>query len=798
MWKNAIKILRIIRTWLLMSWYVRFYKESRLEESWILIDPKNGKDFGGNLLRIAEELLDNPDYKKYRIFISRNPDKKALVRKMAALYGLEKAVFIREGGFRHAKILALAKYLFTDTSFPLWYTKKKGQVVTNTWHGTPLKSMGKDEDSAYDMGNVQKSQMIADYLIYQSGYMEQVMSSAYFLTNLYKGKVLFSGYPRNSVFFEKGLGTGLREKLGLGGWKLYGYMPTWRGVFRHLNPRKAVEETEQYLADIDSKLSEEELLLVRLHPFISHAVDYKHYRHIRPFPQGYEPYDILNICDRLVTDYSSVMFDFANSQKKLILFVYDKEKYLADRGIYVPLDTFPFPQVREVDGLIRELRSPKQYDDRPFLEKYCSYEHEGVAQELCRHIIKEEKVFKEFQMEKNGKENVLVFAGDLSQNGVTTALLSLFSNISLRKRNYYVSFRTHSLEEAPDRVALLPPQVGFLPIASARFESLGEAAASFLYFFLDITWPPVVRRVDRYYKRLYQSNFGHYDFAYAIHYGGYEKTVINLFQQADTKRMIFVHNDMVRELRTKKNQHAPSLKRAYHDYEKVVPVSEDIYEPTLELGGRADNIQVAHNCHDYLSVLEKSRKSLQFDACTACTVSMEKLKAILGSTARKIISIGRFSPEKGHNMLLQAFNRYYRDNPESFLIIIGGYGDLYKQTVSHAASMPAGSHVVIIRSISNPMPILKKCDLLVLPSLYEGLGLVLLEADTLGVPVISTDVPGPQGFMKEHGGYLTPPDAEGIYQGLLAFDKGKITVLNVDYKEFNRQAVQQFEELFSE
>ena len=62
---------------------------------------------------------------------------------------------------------------------------------------------------------------------------------------------------------------------------------------------------------------------------------------------------------------------------------------------------------------------------------------------------------------------------------------------------------------------------------------------------------------------------------------------------------------------------------------------------------------------------------------TECSVSLDELKDILNSDARKMITIGRFSPEKGHDLLLQAFDKYYGENPNSYLIIIGGHGDLY-------------------------------------------------------------------------------------------------------------------------
>ncbi len=788
-----------VRSWFLMSWYMRFYKRPGLKDTWILIDPRNGKDLAGNMLRIAEELSHDPAYRRYKIFISYVAGRRSPIRKTALQYGLGKSVMVLEGGFRYAKVAAQARYIFMDTSIPHWYIKKKGQIITNTWHGTPLKKMGKDvADQAYDMGNVQKCQLIADYLIYPSDYMKGIMASAYCLEDLYQGKILYSGYPRNSIFFRPAEGRRLAERLGLEGKRLYGYMPTWRGTLQHIDQKENVSRIEGFLDILDRELKEDEIFFVRLHPFVRRGMDHLRYEHIRLFPEGYDPYDILNMCSCLVTDYSSVMFDHADSRKKVILFVYDKASYMDVRGVYMPMDTFPFPQVDTVEGLLRELRTPKGYDDSAFVETFCQYDCVDAAQKLCRHIVGGEKVFEEHRMDGDGKEKVLVYAGDLSKNGLTTALLNLFSNIDKSKRDYYITFRGALLREDPKRVTLLPQGVGLRPIAFTGGETLGEIGAVFLYFYLGVENPFVTKKLERYFRRLYQINFEGCSFSSVIQYSGYERLMIHMFLQAPVKKMIFVHNDMVKETASKYKGYTSTFKKAYHDYDRVVPVTQDIYAPTLQLGGRKENIQVVNNCHDHKAVLERSKRALAFEEDTQCTLSLQGLEGILEGDHRKIITIGRFSPEKGHEMLLKAFDRYHRDRPDSYLIIIGGYGPLYEQTLSLAGSLPCGSHVVIIRSIANPMPILKRCDLFVLSSLYEGLGLTLLEADTLGIPVISTDIPGPHGFLERHGGYLVPPDEEGIYRGFQAFDEGKVKVMGVDYEQYDRKCVQEFEDLFSE
>ena len=89
------------------------------------------------------------------------------------------------------------------------------------------------------------------------------------------------------------------------------------------------------------------------------------------------------------------------------------------------------------------------------------------------------------------------------------------------------------------------------------------------------------------------------------------------------------------------------------------------------------------------------------------------------------------------------------------------------------------------------MPILKECDLFILPSFYEGWGMVLMEADTLDVPVIATDVVGTQ-WVGKYGGHVVENSEEGILNGLYDFMNGDIKRLNIDYDEYNANALKEF------
>ena len=89
------------------------------------------------------------------------------------------------------------------------------------------------------------------------------------------------------------------------------------------------------------------------------------------------------------------------------------------------------------------------------------------------------------------------------------------------------------------------------------------------------------------------------------------------------------------------------------------------------------------------------------------------------------------------------------------------------------------------------MPILAKCDLFVLPSYYEGWGIVAMEADTLGVPVIACDVPGLQ-WLRNYSGNLFENSEDGILNGMREFEKGNIKTLEIDYAKYNEEILDSF------
>ncbi len=118
--------------------------------------------------------------------------------------------------------------------------------------------MGQDnEEERYDMGNIMRNLLMSDYLVFPNLYMEEKMSGAFNLKELYR-VILREGYPRNSIFFDQEHGRLLKEVLGYQGCQLSVYMPTFRGHTDDVEGDTYVEQVRSYLEVIDKGMQDEE------------------------------------------------------------------------------------------------------------------------------------------------------------------------------------------------------------------------------------------------------------------------------------------------------------------------------------------------------------------------------------------------------------------------------------------------------------------------------------------------------------------------------------------------------------
>lgn len=787
--------------WRAKKKYIKYYENLAIDPHVILLESEHGKKINGNIFYILKYLSGSEKYKDYHLYISAKAQQKEAIQKTLDFYGFTSAKITILASEEYYQLLASAKFLINDTSFVPCFMKKSGQVYLNTWHGTPLKTLGRRiKSEPHTMANVQKNFVSADFILFPNEWTREAIINDYMLENISGGSYILGGYPRNEAFYSVSNKSEIIDALELEGKKIYAYMPTFRGAVSKGGTSKNSHYLNYYLYEMDKKLLDNEIVYVNLHRLAKKDVNFTQFRRIKEFPANYETYDFLKIADVLITDYSSVFFDYACTGRKIVLFTYDKEEYLQDRGMYMALEELPFPQVTNLEDLLRELRSEKQYDDREFLSRFCRYENASASQKLCDYVILGEDTRLEVEkIPNNGKENVLLYAGNLAGNGITTSLRSLLNVIDLDKRNYYFSFFTEKVGNNAQTIFTFPEKANCFAMTGEPNFTVCDLVIRKLFRKKLLAAGTYMKLQGKRVRQGLERNLGGAKFDKIVHFCGYEDDNTLAFSTFEGQKIIYVHNDMVHEIKTKGNQRWDVLHYAYNHYDCVVMVTEDIVDSTRKISGSGGNLVVAKNAVDYKSVLQKSTYDLILKGVSRLSVQEDIIREILDSNNECFINIGRFSPEKGHDRLVAAFNTYHLHHPDSYLFIIGGYSrqNSYEELQQQIEKMNLQDYVILLEKVSNPYPIIKACDYFVLSSYYEGLPIVLVEADILGLPVISTDIPGPRGFMKKNGGTLVENSENGIYQGMELLHAGGVKPMNVDYEQYNQEAIQQFEELLA-
>ena len=150
-------------------------------------------------------------------------------------------------------------------------------------------------------------------------------------------------------------------------------MPTWRGTMDAKDTKEQLVTIQYYLYQIDKHLKENQILYVNLHNFISEGIDFGDYKNILPFPKEYETYEFLSIADCLITDYSSVFFDFANLKRPVLFYTYDIEKYKNQlRGFYIDMNTeVPGPLLYTSEEVVDAILNIDQINEEYKYIKKC-------------------------------------------------------------------------------------------------------------------------------------------------------------------------------------------------------------------------------------------------------------------------------------------------------------------------------------------------------------------------------------------------------------------------------------------
>lgn len=527
------------------------YSNQSIDNHIIYFESRNGNDFAGNIFRIVEE-ISKGEFGDFKIYVYANNNVKSKIYEFKKNYDLKIHKIITDET-EACKILEKAKYIFTDSGIQPKYIKKEGQIFINLWHGTPLKLMGFDNPSEQpNLGIIQRTFFYSDYLLYPNEYMMKKMLNAYMIDKIYPGKILLKGYPRNSVFLDENKRREFRDILGLENSEVFVYMPTFKGIVSDRKDQKQRDDVEKFLQKIDSNLNVNQILFVKFHPYNQSKIDFSKFNHIKAFPIGYETYDVLNASDCLITDYSSVFFDFAVTKRKIIIFNYDEDEYLQDRGIYISLDDLPFPKAKTVDELLQEFNLEKGYDDSEFINSFCSFDSINSAEDICRCVIKGENSC-EYKIIENLNKNILIYAEGLEDNDSTNSLIQLLGDLDKTDYNIFVSFkRWHpNIEENYiDTLKRIPEGIGFLPLAYNTTPTVKEKL-NLDKFLKNTDDEKLYQSIKPLFEKSFKKQYGNIKFDLIIDYNTTNPIESLIFANSGLKNAIIISNKSNKDIYNK-------------------------------------------------------------------------------------------------------------------------------------------------------------------------------------------------------------------------------------------------------
>ncbi|MFD8262284.1 CDP-glycerol glycerophosphotransferase family protein [Streptomyces griseoluteus] len=301
------------------------------------------------------------------------------------------------GTRRYWETLATATYLVNNVNFPNAVVKRPGAVHLQTHHGTPLKRMGLDQrehpaaaqglDFAALLSRIDKW----DYSVSANSHSTRMWERAYPA----RYTSLDHGYPRNDVFYTATAADvrAARERLGIPpGRTAVLYAPTHRDYEAGFTPRLD-------LATLADRLGEDTVLLVRAHYFYgggaaSPLAGLRRTGRIIDV-STYDPVEELCLAaDVLVTDYSSIMFDYANLDRPIVVHADDWETYRTTRGVYFDLMAEAPGRVARTQEELTEILTSGAWRDETaakartaFRRRFCEFDDGRAAERVVRRVF---------------------------------------------------------------------------------------------------------------------------------------------------------------------------------------------------------------------------------------------------------------------------------------------------------------------------------------------------------------------------------------------------------------------------
>lgn len=323
----------------------------------------NGNGFGESPKYIAQELI-NQGMKYDLVWIVR----KELMNYCQLPLDIRPAI---KGSIKSFFELATAKIWIYSSRQPNYIKKRKNQYYIQTWHGAPaLKKIEKDAEASLDpiyIYNAKKDSQKIDLFLSNSKYFTNLVKRSFW----YNGDILECGFPKNDALLtaDRHLRSKVNKKFDIkSNARIVLYAPTFRS---NKNMENYNIDIDKCLVSLSLRFGGDWIFMVRLHPNEQdHPFQILNNKKIINASLYDDTQELLSVADVVITDYSSLMFDFALTKRPVFLYTPDINEYMKERNFYFDLHDLPFPIAKCNDSLFNNIQ---KFEEQEYLLKIDSF-----------------------------------------------------------------------------------------------------------------------------------------------------------------------------------------------------------------------------------------------------------------------------------------------------------------------------------------------------------------------------------------------------------------------------------------
>lgn len=531
--KNEKKIRRYEDKYPLRDAYAQYVKDYPVEKNTILYEAYGGRGMICNPYAMFKYLIEKEEFQKFtHIWVIDDFEKN---QDMIDVYKEYPNVrFVKFRTREYCKALAVSQYLINNVSFPGYFLKRKEQIYLNTWHGTPMKNMGFDIPGAnVTQGNTARNLLSADYILSSGSYMTEIAyKKSYKMKEIFQGTVLEEGFPRTDVFFYE-IRTEILRKLQNQGVsvdekkKVILYAPTWKGD-KYSDPDMSLQDFYDVIKLAEKNIDTEKYqILVKPHQIVYHymqqsKVDLGKEKE-KFIPAVMDTNEILSVTDVLISDYSSIFFDYLATGRPILFYVPDLAEFQSYRGLYFRTEQLPGPVAASKEELGRILHSmetfAQQYAGKreEARKSICPMDDGTVCSRIAETIFEGKESDHSIHWNKNEtekKKSVLIYAGDFRENKEKEQLDDLLDKMDFEKYDITLIGDGASQEDTADYLNALPEQIRVL-YWKPSYPATGEEYVRHMQFIKN-NQKEVPAELEDFYRRELRRILGMSKFDYAV------------------------------------------------------------------------------------------------------------------------------------------------------------------------------------------------------------------------------------------------------------------------------------------